>query len=320
MLTTRREPPSSIAMPSRYACGMSRRNLCLTVVLLVGALAVACGDDGAPTAGGDQSNCRAPFEGDFADVEAYPVFASSQIAVGSNRLLVGLQNNDDAPIASPSSDMHIDFFDLRSCPAKPAESVDLEFMWTIKPVVGLYRGEATFDRAGIWGAEVSISGDVDETVKASFEVVEETTTPALGSPAPASDTATSDDAKDLSVISTDKKPDPRYYELSVADALKQKKPFVVVFATPKFCQSQTCGPTLDIVKSVADDYPKLTFIHVEPYELPADPTNLKSVPAAEEWGLPSEPWVFVVDAKGNVTAKYEGAIAPEELRAELAKL
>src|SRR3970282_354931 len=30
------------------------------------------------------------------------------------------------------------------------------------------------------------------------------------------------------------------------------------------------------------------------------------VPAVEEWGIPSEPYVFVVDADGDVAAKFEG--------------
>ena len=52
-------------------------------------------------------------------------------------------------------------------------------------------------------------------------------------------------------ISTDATPDPAFYETSVADALAAHKPFVLVFATPKFCQSAQCGPTLDRVKPVA---------------------------------------------------------------------
>ena len=36
-----------------------------------------------------------------------------------------------------------------------------------------------------------------------------------------------------------------------------------------------------------------------------------------EWGLPTEPWVFVVDAKGKVAAKFEGMAYPDELTAAL---
>ena len=33
----------------------------------------------------------------------------------------------------------------------------------------------------------------------------------------------------------------------------------------------------------------------------------------EEWGLSTEPWVFVVDAEGRVAAKFEGVLSEEEL-------
>ena len=303
---------------------MFGRKKSIVLVLLAALLTAACGgggeDPGSDSGSESATACRKPFEGAFTDVEAYPIFANSETAVGENRFLVGLQNTNDAPIASPEINMSIKFFDLTSCPAEPTATEDTEFFWTIKPVVGLYRTTATFDKPGVWGAEVTVSGGgVEETVKGSFEVLPKSSTPALGSVPPASDSPTADDAKKLSDISTDENPDPGFYEFSIEDALEAGKPFVVVFATPEFCQSQTCGPTLDIVKDVAKDFPKITFIHVEPYVLPADPSALKPAPTGVEWGLPSEPWVFVMDDKEEVVSKYEGAIAPEELTEALEK-
>lgn len=299
------------------------RRLLLTLLLSV-LVAAACGggsDGGGSDAGSDDADCKKPYQQALGNTPAYPVFASSDVSVGENRFLVGLLNDDDAPIGDPSIDMSIEFFDLTSCPEKSAGEADMEFIWSIKPNVGLYKTNATFDSAGTWGAEVTITGDgLDETVKASFDVKEEPSTPAIGDPAPAVETPTGDDVKDLSVISTDKNPDPRFYELSVDEALERGESFVVAFATPEFCQTQTCGPTLDIVKSVAKDFPKENFIHVEPYKLPADPSALEPIPAVEEWGLPTEPWVFVVDDKGNVAAKFEGSLAPSELQAALQDL
>lgn len=291
------------------------------LAVLLGLVAAACGGGGDEPGGSDSANaCRKPFEGAYTDVQAYPVFASTQVAVGENRFLVGLNNSNDAPIGGPEIDLKIKFYNLNSCPAEPASTEDMEFMWSIKPVVGYYRTQATFDEPGLWGAEVTASGPFQESVKGSFKVLPETSTPAIGEKAPASDTPTADDVKDLSEITTDENPNPKFYETSVADALKKGEPFVLAFATPKFCQSQTCGPTLDIVKDVVKNFPKVTVIHVEPYKLPADPANLVTVPAGEEWGLPSEPWVFVVDEKGKVAAKYEGAVAPDELTEQLKKL
>ena len=299
------------------------RRLLATLLLIPVALA-ACGGEGDDPAGSgksDAAGCVEPFTGAFEDVEAYPIFASTEVVVGTNRLLVGILNENDAPIGSPDVDVHIQFFDLTDCPEEPAGEADMKFFYSIPETVGLYRTEARFDSPGTWGAEVSISGDgVDETVKASFEVQEESSSPAIGERPPESDTPTADDVKKLSEISTDDDPDPRFYQVSIAEALEAGEPFVVAFATPKFCQTQTCGPTLDIVQSVAKDFSKVTFIHVEPYELPADPSQLEPVKSVLEWGLQSEPWVFVIDGKGEVAAKFEGALAPEELRSALEKL
>ena len=101
---------------------------------------------------------------------------------------------------------------------------------------------------------------------------------------------------------------------------------MLVFATPAFCTSLTCGPTLDVIKSAATPFKgRMDFIHVEPYELEMadgqlrpvlNPQNLPiSVAATMEWGLPTEPYVFVVDANGNVSAKFEGIAAADELAA-----
>ena len=38
-----------------------------------------------------------------------------------------------------------------------------------------------------------------------------------------------------------------------------------------------------------------------------------SIPEMQEWGLPSEPWIFVLDAEGEVAAKYEGIMSEEEV-------
>jgi hypothetical protein len=101
-----------------------------------------------------------------------------------------------------------------------------------------------------------------------------------------------------------------------------------VFATPAFCQSQQCGPTLDRVKAAAAGAPRdVAFINVEPYRLETvegrlQPVldasgGLQPVPAAGEWGLLTEPWIFAVDGDGIVRGSFEGVVGDEELRAAI---
>lgn len=298
---------------------MKPRSCVAAIVVLLALTASACSGGGD---GGGESNERddaasgaASFDQPFTDVEAYPVFASSEVVEGDNRFLIGLLNAEDAPIASPDVSMHVAFFDLAESAERPAFETDAEFIDTGPR--GLYVTYPTFDSAGKWGAEVSVSGDgYDETVRASFEVAEKGMTPAIGESAPASKTPTVPEQK-LSKISTDTKPDPDFYRTSVHEAVRSGKPFVLTFATPKFCSSAVCAPTLDIVKKESKDWRGVEFIHVEVYGNLDDPSNLKPVPAVKQWRLPSEPWVFVVDSDGKVAAKFEGTVSPDELEAAL---
>ena len=100
-----------------------------------------------------------------------------------------------------------------------------------------------------------------------------------------------------------------------------------VFATPAFCQTQTCGPTLEKIKEVAADHPDTTFINVEPYETTfadgqlqpvLDENNLlKPVEASDAYGLVTEPYVFVVDGEGKVADSFELIFTAEEIAAAI---
>ena len=131
----------------------------------------------------------------------------------------------------------------------------------------------------------------------------------------------------VALISSDATPEPAFYQTSVDTAITEDRPFLLAFATPKFCRTGQCGPTLDRVKPLVKDYPTVTFINVEPYVLtpvngqlqPAlDAQNqLQPVPAVEQWGLLSEPYIFVVDRTGTISASFEGIVGEDELRAAL---
>jgi hypothetical protein len=57
---------------------------------------------------------------------------------------------------------------------------------------------------------------------------------------------------------------------------------------------------------------KAEFIHVEFYKNPGSPNRVPSDTVAE-WNLRSEPWFFVIDSKGIITAKFEGPTSLQEL-------
>lgn len=138
--------------------------------------------------------------------------------------------------------------------------------------------------------------------------------PAVGAKAIPSDTPTLANST-LAQLTTATKPYRPLYTTSVRQALAAHLPFVVTFATPKFCTSRTCGPVVDVVTYVAKGVsPKLMrFIHVEVYEDndPAKGYNRWM----KQWHLQSEPWVFVVGRDGRIRAKFEGSVSSAELTA-----
>jgi len=135
------------------------------------------------------------------------------------------------------------------------------------------------------------------------------------------DTPKARTADQLSEVCTHDPPDDMH-QVSVADALGAHRPFVLVFATPAFCRSRICGPVLDLVLGLEPRFKdRVEFIHVEPYDLKAARTGRFELgPAARAFGLPSEPWVFVVGADGRVAAKLEGIFGPQELEVAIRRV
>jgi hypothetical protein len=116
---------------------------------------------------------------------------------------------------------------------------------------------------------------------------------------------------DVARLSTRIPPDRALLRYSIAGSLEAHKPFVVVFATPKFCASRTCGPVVDVVNEVRREFPRIRFIHVEIYR-DNDPTRGFNH-WVRQWHLPTEPWVFLVGSDGRIDAKFEGSVSADEL-------
>ena len=56
-------------------------------------------------------------------------------------------------------------------------------------------------------------------------------------------------------------------------------------------------------------------IHIEPFEVSTAKTEgrLIPTPTLREWGLETEPWLFIIDKNGLVFDRFEGPIPPEFL-------
>lgn len=206
---------------------------------------------------------------------------------------------------------------LRDESGSPLDEYEGEFVWTIPDEVGLYAfyvdipGPATYQLtvdAGEFGGELAPIG---------FVATEDPVQVAAGDPAPKSESRTLEDAS-IEDLTSDLTPEESYYEMTVAEAVGSG-PSVLIFATPAWCTSQSCGPMLDQVQEVDSDYAGFNYVHVEIYENihVSSREDLVVVPAVEEWSLPSEPWLYVTDDSGTVAAAFEGAVSDAELRRAL---
>ena len=270
----------------------------LSLILVLALVAAACG-------GGDEST--------LPD-DAIVIVVSSDVALGVDRLAVAAIDSGNESLAFPDVDVT---FELFRPDGTPAGTTRPEFIWAIPDVRGMWVDGFEFDAPGPWTVGLR-TDDGRLLVSAPFNVAAESFSIGIGDAAPPSDSKTIADGG-FAEITTDTDPDERLYQLTVADAVQSGSPSVIIFATPAFCVSATCGPSLDVAKGLIDDYGGVNWVHVEVFDN-LDATSradLRVVQAAEEWRLATEPWVFVVDATGTVTARFEGAVGESELRRAL---
>jgi hypothetical protein len=305
----------------------SRTPAAARVAAFVAALSIviaACGSTGSPTPIPNTSS--APASGS-AQPAILPIQVTSFFHVGDNRVIFGLADaTGQNAIATPDRTLTVGF----NGPAGQAiPPTPMSFIWALQPVNGVYVGHATFPAVGKWTADFSTTapGSPSLAMTFGFDVIDRSPVVSVGDAAPSVKTPTlADVGGDVAKISSDPTPVKRFYETSEADALAARKPFVLIFATPKFCQTATCGPTLDRLKPVAAAHPELTFINVEPYKL--EFTNgalqpvltgqdLTPVEATDAFKLTTEPYVFVVGADGKVSATFELVFSPEEIEAAI---
>lgn len=104
------------------------------------------------------------------------------------------------------------------------------------------------------------------------------------------------------------------HEVSLDTALAEGRPTVVIFATPEFCQTVTCGPAVSTVDQIrtGGDWGDTAWIHVEVFsETKGD--NLKTGKAIRKWELPSEPWLFTIDGTGKIAGRVDGPMLADRV-------
>jgi hypothetical protein len=286
----------------------------IAVLVAAAALCVGCG--GSHGASGDTLDSILKRPGPDIGVTA----GASELVPGLVRFPFLVIANDARPVDRPRASVwvaksrHGAPFARVSAPLEPV-GVPGRSEAAFGGVTHVYVLHVRIPRPGrYWlvaepvGARVQALGAID--VHARSQSV------AVGARAPRSDTPTLATAPAVK-ITTSSPPDLPLLRYSVAESLASHKPFVVTFATPKFCTSRTCGPVVDVVEAARRRFAArgIRFLHVEVFQ-DNDPTRGYNR-WMRQWGLASEPWVFLVGRDGRVQAKFEGSVSEAELAAAI---
>lgn len=239
------------------------------------------------------------------------LLANSRNLVGEDRFPIGVIRDGKSV---QNAQVQLKFFDINGDEPVLKNESDALFYGDNLGAAGVYVGRATFDKPGAWGVEVTVTepGFSTEAKRIALTVLEKDPSPAVGTQAPLTKISTLNDVSgDRTKICSALEDDRELHRLSIEEAVTNGKPTVILFATPRFCHTQTCGPNLQVIQSIAQNYSdRVNFVHVEIYK---NFDTFETVEALREWNLETEPWLVFVDKSGKIVRKYEGGITSKEI-------
>jgi hypothetical protein len=232
---------------------------------------------------------------------------NSTLLVGENRLGIALTQSKK-PVLNAAATVAV------QSAGTTVETAKLEFAGQEYKDIPYYLGVVSFPKSGTYHLLVNATTKDGNAMSGGSDVQVTTHSPELpvGFKMPAlTQPVAKDVGGDLNKIDSGVPPDD-WHTLTVADGLAQHRPMIVYFGQPGRCLTETCGPTITVLKELCKSYcDKLLFEHIEVhYPAQADATN----PAFAQLGFQSEPWVYFVNAQGVVADRYEGPVTLDQLR------
>jgi hypothetical protein len=287
-------------------------------ILTLALLLTACGTAAAPDTGPATSPIIPQLQAE--------VVASELVTGTQQRLPIGILDH-----GTPVNDatVHVRAYLLQGTSGTFKAESDAPFKGTGLAGAGAYVAHIDLSTAGNWGLDIVASRPNGEhaTLRLAtyadgrpLAVVSNPVVPAVGQAAPATHNPTAKEA-DPTTIDSGRPPDDMH-QIAIADAIAQHRPTLVVFASPAFCTSRICGPEVKVVQSLEPTYrDRLTFVHVEIYrDFVPDASKRQLAQAVVDWRLQTEPWIFLIDGKGIIQARFEGPTATDEVQAAIVKL
>ena len=320
-----------------------RRASVIALSLALGLTLVACGGSDKKEAKGGTGDSTSSTAVDKVQAQV----ASYDLAVGpAGRFMLGMFNEAKGPIGYGTADLSFFFLGenqasgtpqpgptakatylpLPGSPAPTSDTSKAAYLPTDQR--GVYATDVTFDKPGYWGVSAVVDVGGPQKVNVPFKVLPKHIVPAVGDAAPASQNLTvttpgaPPEAVDSRASARTPVPDAELHQTTVAQALAEKRPVLLVISTPTYCVSQFCGPVTDVVADLAKTYAnRARFIHIEVWK---DYKAQQLNDAAKEWIARgediNEPWVFLIGADGKIAARFDNIVTRGELETELQKL
>ncbi len=258
--------------------------------------------------------------------ELTPILGTTVLRTGAQRVAFLLESAT-ALVSAPEASVRTMFLDGDAESESTTAAFDL---WPFG-TRGSYVTELTFPQAGRWRLNIAVDdASVVGEAELVVEVEETSIVRDIGQIALFSNTKTLDTVQgDLTKLTSDYRPDAELYELSIAESIFSGRPSVVVFASPAFCTTPTCGPQVQTLSELKDGTPDAAdYIHVEiydnPHEIQGDLSRGVLSPVLADWGIDQVPhyrnesWTFVIGADGRIASRFEGYVSRAELESALA--
>ncbi len=175
--------------------------------------------------------------------------------------------------------------------------------------------EIEFPEAGVYDIVGTYEGQPLESRVEVFEP-DEVAAPVVGQQLPPALTPTVDNPGLVDPICT-LVPECSFHGVNLQDVTTSGQRIVLLVATPAYCQTAFCGPTLGNLIDLASDREDLVVIHSEVYQKPkvneADLQNAPLAPVPEAYSLAIEPVLYVTDEQNTITARADAIVDRSEM-------
>ena len=180
------------------------------IVSVLAFIVAACSDGSTPEA------TPTPAQAEPLRVS----MASTDMAVGENRVVFALIRPGSGAVKDAQVEAQT-FFLSGDASQVPVQVAPAKFQTWPGGTGGVYRTDLSFDRAGDWGLGIVATFQDGLNINGGARIVVKATssTPAVGTAAPRSESKTAADASQLADITTDPNPDLDLYRITIANAL-----------------------------------------------------------------------------------------------------